>query len=223
MDLILAADLKNGLIVHGKSGMRDEYRPIVTPLASNAEPARYLKEIQPRYLYMADLDRITGTGSHDSLIPALADQVELLMLDRGCRGPGDMLVHPRVVNVIGTETAGSDLSSYSGGYLSVDMKDGRVLPDRADPVPLLHLAGRCAFDGCILLDISGVGTQRGMIASRLDLYRSAYPGRLLWGGGVSSMEDLYLLEEHGYDGAIIATAVHKGTVPSNLIREGCLC
>jgi phosphoribosylformimino-5-aminoimidazole carboxamide ribotide isomerase len=223
MDLILAADLKNGQIVHGKSGMRDEYRPIVTPLAATSDPAGYLSGIQPRYLYVADLDRISGCGGHDHLIPTLADRVELLMLDRGCRSPDDLIVYPRVINVIGTETAGPDLSRYSGGYLSVDMKDGRVLPDMSDPLPLLARAGESAFEGCILLDISGVGTQRGMAPSRLASLRSAYPGRLLWGGGVSSVRDLFLLDEHGYDGAIIATAVHTGKVPLEMIRRGHLC
>lgn len=222
MDLILAADLKGGHIVHGKSGMRDEYRPIVTPLASSSEPIRYLEEIQPRYLYIADLDRISGTGDHDLLIPSLADRVSLLMLDRGCRGPADILMHPRVISIIGTETAGPDLSSYRDGYLSVDMKEGRMLPSLTDPLPFLETAGGYSFDGCILLDISGVGTQSGLDPQRLSRYRAAYQGRLLWGGGVSSMEDLFLLDEQGYDGAIIATAVHRGAIPVDLIRRGCL-
>jgi phosphoribosylformimino-5-aminoimidazole carboxamide ribotide isomerase len=93
----------------------------------------------------------------------------------------------------------------------------------SDPLPLLARAGESAFEGCILLDISGVGTQRGMAPSRLASLRSAYPGRLLWGGGVSSVRDLFLLDEHGYDGAIIATAVHTGKVPLEMIRRGHLC
>lgn len=223
MDLILAADLKNGCIVHGKSGMRDEYRPIVTPLASTADPCGYLEEIRPRYLYVADLDRITGTGNHDPLVPVLADMVDLLMIDRGCQGPTDLLAYPRVINIIGTETAGSDFEAYSGGYLSVDMKDGRVIPEMTDPVSVLARAGSCAFDGCILLDIGGVGTQRGMNSSRLDTYRASYPGRLLWGGGIATMDDLYLLRDSDYDGAIIATALHTGNIAPDLIRGGHLC
>lgn len=223
MDLILATDLKNGCIVHGKSGMRDEYRPVVTPHASTAEPVRYLEEVRPRYLYVADLDRITGAGGHDHLIPALADRVDLLLLDRGCHSPADMLEYPGVINIIGTETAGYDFEAYSGGYLSVDMKDGLVIPDGTDPLTVLARAEQCAFEGCILLDIGGVGTQRGLNSSRLDLYRAAYSGRLLWGGGVATMTDLYLLMDCDYDGAIIATALHKGEVSLDLIRGGNLC
>jgi phosphoribosylformimino-5-aminoimidazole carboxamide ribotide isomerase len=223
MDLILAADLKSGNIVHGMSGKRDEYRPVVTPLATTAEPVRYVEEIRPRYLYIADLDRISGSGSHDPLIPVLADRVARLLLDRGCRGPADILRIPGVIPVIGTETAGPDLESYPGGFLSVDVKDGRVIPRGLDPAMVLARAGRCRFDGCILLDIGGVGTGRGLDPDRLAAYREAYPGTLLWGGGVASMDDLYLLLRSGYDGAIIATALHQGHIPLDLIREGSLC
>ncbi|HWQ65657.1 MAG TPA: HisA/HisF-related TIM barrel protein [Methanospirillum sp.] len=223
MDLILAADLKAGQIVHGKSGQRDEYRPVKTPLASTAEPFQYIREIRPRYLYVADLDRITGTGDHDAWIPNLAGCVDLLLLDRGCQGPSDMLVHDRVINIIGTETAGKELSLFSGGYLSVDMKGGIVIPKGQDPITLLDEVAGYGFEGCILLDIGGVGTSRGLDSVFLDRCRSAYPGRLLWGGGVATMEDLYLLNESDYDGAIIATALHTGAVPIDLIQRGRLC
>ena len=223
MDLILAADLKGSCIVHGRSGNRDNYLPVVSPLASSSKPAQYLQEIRPRYLYVADLDRITGTGSHDSIIPTLAGLVEVILLDRGCRSPDDLLTYPGVINVVGTETAGGDLGGYSGGYLSVDMKDGRVLPDNQDPITVLAMAAGCSFEGCILLDIGGVGTQRGLNPAFLDRCRSAYPSRLLWGGGVATMDDLYLLRDSGFDGAIIATALHVGAIPVDLIRGGHLC
>ena len=74
-----------------------------------------------------------------------------------------------------------------------------------------------------MLDIEGVGTGRGLDPVFLDRCRAAYPNRLLWGGGVATMEDLYLLKEHDYDGAIIATALHNGAIPLDLIRRGHLC
>ncbi len=223
MDLILAADLKGGDIVHGRSGNRDNYLPVVSPFATSSKPAQYLQDIRPRYLYVADLDRITGVGSHDPIIADLATLVDVILLDRGCLGPKDLLVHPGVINVIGTETCGNELEQFSGGYLSIDMKNGRVLPDGQDPVEVLTRAAGCAFDGCILLDIGGVGTQKGLHIDFLRMCRAAYPHRLLWGGGVASMEDLYLLKDSGFDGAIIATALHAGAVPIELIREGTLC
>jgi phosphoribosylformimino-5-aminoimidazole carboxamide ribotide isomerase len=223
MDLILAADLKSGNIVHGKSGRRDEYRPVQTPLASTAEPIRYLQDIRPRYLYIADLDRITDAGNHDLLIPNLARLVDSLYLDRGCRSPDDMLDCPGVKNIIGTETAGSDLSAFRGGFLSIDMKEGLVVPGGQDPVQILDAAKSWLFDGCILLDIGGVGTRCGLDRLALERFRAAYQGLLFWGGGVAGMEDLTLLASCGFNGAIIATALHSGAIPLTMIQDGCLC
>jgi len=49
------------------------------------------------------------------------------------------------------------------------------------------------------------------------------PRRLLYGGGVAGVDDIHLLSDIGFDGAIIATAVHRGTVPLDWIRRGCQC
>lgn len=223
MDLILAIDLKNGQIVHGKSGMRSTYRPIDFGPSSSSEPVHFLSEIAPKYLYVADLDRISGGVSHDGILPSLAGMVEQLYIDRGSTGPDDLFVHDRIVNIIGTETAGSDLSGYQGGYLSVDVKEGRVIPGGMDPVSFMKDASRSAFDGCILLNIGGVGTRSGLEKSFAEDCRSSWQKKLFWGGGISGYDDLDLLAGLGYDGAIIATALHSGTISLSYIRSGSYC
>ncbi|HPY59659.1 MAG TPA: HisA/HisF-related TIM barrel protein, partial [Methanospirillum sp.] len=82
---------------------------------------------------------------------------------------------------------------------------------------------RFRFETIILLDIGGVGTGQGLNKERLIVFRSAYAGPLLWGGGVSSEADLVLLDNAGFDGAIIATAVHNGNIPVEYIRRGTFC
>jgi len=130
---------------------------------------------------------------------------------------------PHFENVIGTETCGRDLRSYHRGYLSIDMKNGAVIPTGDDPVDFLSSVSGLDFNGCILLDISSVGTSKGLSATALARFRDAYPGKLLWGGGVATVDDLCTLRQAGFDGAIVATAVHKGIIPVDLIRSGCLC
>ncbi len=39
-----------------------------------------------------------------------------------------------IVNIVGTETGGNDLSRYSGGFLSIDIKNDRVIPCGKEPV-----------------------------------------------------------------------------------------
>jgi phosphoribosylformimino-5-aminoimidazole carboxamide ribotide isomerase len=223
MELVLAMDLKAGLVVHGEKGNRSGYLPLTWGASPVADPVGFLGYIRPASLYIADLDRISGTGSHDEVIRECNPLVGHCYADRGCRGPDDMMDLPHFENVIGTETCGNDLQSYRGGYLSIDMKDGAVIPSGTDPVEFLSLVSSFDFAGCILLDISAVGTSGGLPVKDLSRFREAYTGKLLWGGGVASIGDLRTLLQAGFDGAIIATALHKGKIPLDLIREGELC
>ncbi|MFA7695224.1 MAG: HisA/HisF-related TIM barrel protein [Methanoregula sp.] len=225
MELVLAMDLRRNTVVHGKSGLRETYKPLDWGLSPTAEPVGFVKAIAPKYIYIADLDRIEGTGSHDALIRSCANLVECCYADRGTRSPSDFLAGPRIKNIIGTETGGADLSRYRGGYLSVDVKDGKVIPSGAAPGAVLRSARNWDFEGCILLNLGFVGTEGGVAAGTgtLETWRSAYDGRLLYGGGVASVADLEIIKDAGFDGAIIATALHKGAVPAEWIRRGYCC
>jgi len=223
MELVLAMDLKNNLVVHGKSGQRDSYKPLDWGCSPTAEPVGFVKAIRPRSIYIADLDRITGAGSHDTIIRQCASHVGRCYIDRGCRGPDDLLDGYHITNITGTETGGSDLSRYSGGFLSLDVKDGRVIPTGRDPADVLRQANGWKFDGCILLNISAVGTETGINRAALEKMRAVYHRKLFYGGGVATVADLEMLRDAGFDGAIIATALHHGTVPLDWIRRGRLC
>ena len=226
MELILAVDLAGGLVVHGKSGMRAGYRPLTWGLAPSAEPEAYLSALAPRYLYIADLESLEGRAPQDDLVRRCAAMVERCYLDRGMRSPAECAAVPGVTPVVGTETAAKtieDLAAYRGGYLSIDVKGGRVLPWGISPAEMLRRASAFSFEGCILLNISDVGTERGLDREELEAMRACYPGRLLYGGGVAGTDDIHLLADAGFDGAIVATAVHRGTVPLEWLRRGRSC
>jgi len=225
MELVLAMDLRGNMVVHGKSGLRETYKPLDWGLSPTAEPVGFIEAIAPKYIYIADLDRIESTGSHDALIRRCASLVECCYVDRGTRSPGDYLAGLHIKNIVGTETGGADLSRYHGGYLSVDVKDGLVIPSGTTPESVLRSARNLDFEGCILLNLGFVGTENGLKAGAgiLESWRSAYDGRLLYGGGVASVTDLEIIRDAGFDGAIIATALHKGAVPAEWIRRGNCC
>ncbi len=223
MDLILAMDLKNNLVVHGKSGHRAEYKPLDWGRSPTAEPVGFVKAIAPKYLYIADIDRIQGTGSHDRIIAECARQVSRCYADRGCRSPDDFLNGYHITNVVGTETAGQDLMQYGGGFLSLDMKNGRVIPSGRTPVEMLRQANGWKFPGCILLNIQAVGTETGLDPELLETLRAAYHRNLFYGGGIATIADLLMLREAGFDGAVVATAVHHGSIPVEWIRRGYVC
>ena len=223
MDLVLAMDLRHGAVVHGKQGNRKGYRPLDWGQSPSAEPIRFVSELRPKYLYIADLDRIEGMGSHDDAIRACARLVVCCYVDRGTRTPNEHLEGDHIVNVIGTETCGDDLSRYHGGFLSIDVKRGKVIPSGRTPVDVLMEADRLGFEGCIILNLGAVGTQEGIDTATLRPMRAAFSKKLLYGGGVATIDDLHRLAGEGFDGAIIATAVHHGAIPLELVQEGCLC
>jgi len=223
MELVLAMDLRQNLVVHGKSGNRESYKPLDWGLSRTAEPLGYLAAIRPKYLYIADLDRIEGTGSHDAIVQQCAEKVSRCYVDRGCRSSDDMLPGKNIKNIIGTETGGAALYRYCGGYLSIDVKEGRVIPSGKTPEAFLNDARDWHFDGIIILNIGLVGTESGMDAEELTKLRAAYGGRLLYGGGVATVSDLEILSAAGFDGAIIATALHRGQIPIEWIRRGTCC
>jgi phosphoribosylformimino-5-aminoimidazole carboxamide ribotide isomerase len=219
MELVLAMDLKKNLVVHGKSGLRANYKPLDWGCSPTADPLLFVKAIAPKYIYIADLDRIEGTGSHDRIITDCAREVTACYVDRGCRSPDDLLMRYHITTIVGTETGGDDFSRYGGGFLSIDMKNGRVIPSGRDPLDVLRQANSWKFAGCIILDISAVGTETGLNKETLERMRAAYHRKLFYGGGVATASDLYTLRDAGFDGAIIATALHHGTIPLAWIRR----
>ena len=223
MELILAMDLRQNLVVHGKSGQRATYKPLDWGCSPTADPLGFVSAIRPRFLYIADLDRIEGTGSHDAIIRQCAQKVGCCYVDRGCHSPSDMLENGNIVNIIGTETGGSDLSVYDEGLLSIDIKNGRVIPCNRDPAEVLESARHWGFDGCILLNVSAVGTLDGIDQTLLKKLRNTYDLPLYYGGGIATSDDLEIISNAGFDGAIIGTALHKGIIPIEWIRRGEYC
>ena len=219
MELVLAMDLKAGLVVHGEKGNRSGYLPLTWGASPVADPVGFISHIRPFSIYIADFDRISGRGSHDAIIRECNALVSHCYADRGCRGPEDMMDLPHFENVIGTETCGRDLRSYHGGYLSIDMKNGSVIPTGDDPVDFLSSVSGLEFNGCILLDISSVGTSKGLTGTTLAGFRDAYPGSSSGEEALRRSMTFIPSGQAGLDGAIVATAVHKGIIPVDLIRE----
>jgi phosphoribosylformimino-5-aminoimidazole carboxamide ribotide isomerase len=174
MELILAMDLQHNLVVHGKSGQRASYKPLDWGCSPTAEPVSFVKAIAPKSIYIADLDRIEGTGSHDGIVRECARLASACYVDRGCRSPHDMLEGFHIRNIIGTETGGADLGNYAGGWLSIDIKNGHVIPSGRDPVDMLRQANGWEFEGCIILNIGAVGTEAGLDKGNLEAMRAEY-------------------------------------------------
>ena len=107
--------------------------------------------------------------------------------------------------------------------MSIDMKKGRLLasdPGLAgrEPIDLLDSLNRLELEAVILLDLDRVGASTGLDSSFLAAATEASRHPLILGGGIKGEEDLEALEDMGFAGALVATAVHNSRIPLSRIR-----
>ena len=221
MEVIPVLDLKSGCVVHAHGGQRDTYRPIVTPLSPSSAPADVLAgllRLHPfRCLYAADLDAIEGRGSHAALLADLARAHPGLeiWLDAGTRTAPDLatILTAGLTPVLGSESQGDP------ALLQACHDDTRVvlsLDFRGTTFqgPGAILATPALWPGrVIVMTLTAVGAAGGPDAARVMDIVSLAPGRAVYAaGGVRDVADLHQLAEIGAAGALVASALHAGTL-----------
>jgi phosphoribosylformimino-5-aminoimidazole carboxamide ribotide isomerase len=196
----------------------------------------YLDALGLAELYVADLDAIAGRTTQDAAVAAVAALGAPIWLDAGVSSI-DQARHALDLGaarvVVGLETLQSydALEAICGALggdrvaFSLDMRDGKAVtastvstpagvrggiqPEAAD-----LMAARAAEAGvgaAIVIDLARVGTGTGLDREVIARVRAAAPKlTLLAGGGIRGMEDLVWLAHAGYDGALVATALHDG-------------
>jgi phosphoribosylformimino-5-aminoimidazole carboxamide ribotide isomerase len=226
---IFVLDILNGAVVHAVRGERSRYEPIAgfSRVVATSEPLEIIKALQPKDIYVADLDRLTGRGNSLELISRISGMTRT-MADIGISRASDLdLLPPAVSPVLGTETAPLSLmkdaasGDRTGGrkaVVSIDMRNGKLLasdPDLAEktPIDLLQILNRLDIEAVILLDLSRVGSSAGLDIPLLEAAAEFSEHPLILGGGIKGEEDLAALEEMGFAGALVATAVHNGKIP----------
>jgi phosphoribosylformimino-5-aminoimidazole carboxamide ribotide isomerase len=222
MEIIPVLDLKGGVVVHARMGLRNAYRPIETPLSPNSRPidvARGLLSIYPfASFYIADLDSIEGKGDNDAVLielrlafPDLALWVDkgLAELASADRWLGAGLGHL----ILGSET------QRTGGLVQHFRQDERVilsLDYRDDvfvgPSALLHNSDSWPSK-VIVMTLARVGSATGPDMDRLtEIKALAADKRVFAAGGVRNADDLATLAQAGIAGALVATSLHNGAV-----------
>jgi phosphoribosylformimino-5-aminoimidazole carboxamide ribotide isomerase len=228
MRCILACDLLGGVVVRGVRGDRYRYRPIneYSKVVTTAVPGEVIRAMKPRETYIADLDRIMGRGDNLPVIEELS-KITRTMVDAGVAWPEDLArLRPAARSVIlGTETASLALIKECPGsdtIVSVDMRGGKMMAvDPAlqlPPLEVVKLLDDLTLDAIILLDVARVGSGEGVDFDLLAAAASASRHEIIHGGGVRDMEDLDRIGAAGGAGAIVASAVHSGTIPLQVLR-----
>jgi phosphoribosylformimino-5-aminoimidazole carboxamide ribotide isomerase len=236
MRLIPVIDLLNGCAVHAVRGDRAHYKPVQSVLSDSSEPLSLARAYRDRLgldeVYVADLNAIQGSdhSSHRDLIAALVRQEGMhIILDAGT---SDIANTRRWLDlgaykvVIGTETLHAwDLLSNLPAKVdpdrltfSLDFNSGKILS------PCTHLATMhseeilehlqsAGWREVILLDLRRVGSRMSANRKLAEGMPSRFPGlSFLVGGGIASAEELIELQSMCIEGALVATALHRGII-----------
>lgn len=114
MRIVPVIDLRGGRAVTGRGGERSRYAPVSSRIRGGvaedlSDPrrlARALSEtLAPERLYVADLDRIEGTGDNGAVVAALLDDdpARVILWDGGLARRRDAPRHPHLVPILATE------------------------------------------------------------------------------------------------------------------------
>lgn len=214
--------------MHARGGRRDHYLPLKSQLTSSVYPNAVIKQLLMWFrftdLYIADLDAIE-TGKIDKafylqlhqLFPQLT-----IWLDTGIRHLDDWLIWhdiPNLKPILGSESL-EDLGLLkqlqpSEFILSLDFRQGTLL----GKFDLLELSDLWP-DTIIVMSLDSVGSDGGPDRQLLRKIQLLKPNaELVAAGGVRGKEDLTDLMETGIKGVLIASALHKGKLSVDTIRQ----
>jgi phosphoribosylformimino-5-aminoimidazole carboxamide ribotide isomerase len=228
--IIFVLDILNGKVVHAMKGERSKYRPVEGSKACNSsDPLEIISAICPSEVYIADLDYLQHLGDNFELIKKISGKTKTMVdigvkdLDdaRKCAGIADTVI-------VGTETASLEVIEkaaiqFPGRInVSIDMKNGMVLTKdqkmEVQPEELVRRLNEFDLKDIIILDLGKVGTNTGIDKYFLKKVAGLSTHSILAGGGIKDLGDIEALKESGIDGALVATAVHNGKIPIDLIH-----
>ena len=211
-------DLLGGQVVHARQGDRRHYAPLHSPLCPGAEPCVLVDSLLERYAfdccYVADLDAISGTGDNLGIIEQLRSRRPDLewWVDAG---PAWDALPEACTPVLGSESF-RDLEPFRHALdhhgeeqlvLSLDFRGRTFLG------PSLLLRQPAIWPRRVLaMNLLRVGAGCGPDLLLLRQLRARHHGLLYAAGGVRHRQDLYQLTTAGIDGALIASALHSGTL-----------
>jgi phosphoribosylformimino-5-aminoimidazole carboxamide ribotide isomerase len=235
VNIIPVIDIRRGVAVHARRGDRTRYRPIRSVLLQGADPLAlfraYRLSLGSTIVYVADLDRIAGEGDNLDVVAGMAasDPAVELLVDAGTRsvdgarallGSGASKVILASESLASLDEASGSLAAVGAGKaaFSIDLRDRRVVwrdgsTESTDPYEVAARVQQLGFLDAVALEMERIGTGSGADAAFVGRMARAAPGvRLIVGGGIRTVEELLQLAGAGASGALLATALHDGTI-----------
>lgn len=222
--------------MHAQGGVRARYAAVESVLSPGAPGdalaiARGYRRLGAQRCYVADLDAIRGRPAQLDLLSRLSGPGGFngpLMVDAGIATPEEAaaLAADGHALVVGLENMRSlaALTALAWRWrivFSIDLRNGEPIrrpeladdPRTQDIVVLAHAAAEADVAEVLVLDLARVGRETGPDTGQLQAVRHVLPDAgLLVGGGIRSREDLVALAAAGCDGALVATALHRGAI-----------
>ncbi|WP_407409325.1 HisA/HisF family protein [Methanobrevibacter sp.] len=220
-------DLKQHQAVSGKSGMRDTYTPLNTIFAPSSNPveiAQGLKLNGADEMYIADLDLIESQGHNIDDIK-MVNTILPVMFDGGVKNleAFEFFLDYAYKIIVPTETLESidEMRKIFEKYpkerivVSVDVKNNELLSKNFDMslAEFKQILKELDPNEIILLDITGVGTEKGYNRQLLDEFEDL-KDKLIIAGGLNK-QSIGELDALGIKKVLIGTSLHSGEV--NLI------
>jgi phosphoribosylformimino-5-aminoimidazole carboxamide ribotide isomerase len=224
MKIIPVIDLKDGVVVHARQGLREQYRPISTHLCQSSNIYQVIEAFLGVYdfdtIYIADLNAITHQGDHDRLITDVLTSFPhiLFWIDRGYQRfqkyPGNHLP------VLGSECYSDEtvleLKAFNKHFiLSLDYSTSGALGAKS-----LFSDQALWPDTIIIMTLSRVGNHQGPDLDKLNWFCRQYPHKnFIAAGGIRNTADLQALKQAGVQQALIASALHSGAISPKDIKN----
>ncbi|MDD5580908.1 MAG: HisA/HisF-related TIM barrel protein [Methylobacter sp.] len=230
MKIIPVIDLKDGVVVHARQGKRELYQPINTGLGGSSDIYQVIRAFLSFYdfntIYIADLNAISLQGNHEHLINNVLMRFPQITfwIDRGYQQyDGNLKRRSNYLPVLGSESYQDEnipeIKAFKNNFiLSLDFSISEALGAK-------KLFSNQNFwpDNIIIMTLDRVGSNTGPDLVKLNDFYSHYPDKnFIAAGGIRNIKDLIDLEEIGIKQALVASALHNGSLSReniNILRQ----
>jgi phosphoribosylformimino-5-aminoimidazole carboxamide ribotide isomerase len=228
MPLIPVIDIKKGLAVHARLGLREQYQPLNTALCPSSDITQvincFLTVYDFKIIYLADLDAITATGNNQELIKkiVLIYPKITFWVDSGYQQQPSLLASfNNYQTVLGSESYSDNvlnhLKSFEKNFiLSLDFSaQGKPLGSKK-----LFNQQDLWTPQIILMMLARVGSGQGVDCDKLIYYQQLNPKiEFIASGGIRSIDDVFALKKIGIKKVLCATALHNKTISSTELQK----
>ncbi|WP_310572585.1 HisA/HisF-related TIM barrel protein [Methanococcus voltae] len=240
LEIIPVLDVLEENAVHGKSGNRESYFPVKSVICNSSNPV----DLSNAYIsygvekvYIADLNAIIAKNKNEMTGKFLnIDSEKNLEIIRKIEcdkiidfGISTLLDYEYYKSfdfknaklIIGTETlVDLELINKKDVILSLDFKNGELLSKGYNFEELIEKLNQNPDIPVIVLDISSVGTLKGLNYPLIEKVVKSIKNKVYVGGGVKNISDIDKCKFLEVSGVLIGTSLHNGTLNlKNLIEK----